>query len=144
MLNESLRASDFQEAWPHAYQRAMGQVADLQRGSDYLLAMLKICICDCRELSAEMNLINLATIEKMSQKIQLNAAENENKMSLAIATLTNDRKECLMQQSKWISQIERSAAELAAQRKSLIAAKESFGSLPIWMRLWLAICGRAS
>jgi len=144
MQNENLRASDFQDAWPHAYQLAMEQVAALQRTSDYLAAMIAICIDKCKNLSDQMNSANLEVLNKITSQIQIQASKNEKLLEQAVIDLKKERQQLSKERTDFMERMENINANLMKQKREIASREKAFMLLPVWKRIWMAASGTYS
>jgi septin family protein len=144
MENEKIRASDFQDAWPHAYQLAMEQVAALQRTSDYLAAMIAICIDKCKNLSDQMNAANLEVANTVTSQIKIQATKNEKLFEQAVIDLKKERQQLSKERAEFIERMENMNANLLKQKRDIASREKAFMLLPVWKRIWMAALGTYS
>ena len=141
MKSENVRASDFQEAWPHAYLLAMEQVACLQRNSDYIASILKICLDRCDDLSELIVKLNEDTVRRLHNQLQTQATRNEKLLELAVSDLKSERQQRAMERAEANEVLVKAMKDIESQKKELAKCERSFMSLPVLKRTWLIFGG---
>lgn len=141
MKSENVRASDFQEAWPNAYLLAMEHVASLQRNSDYLASIIKMCLDRCDDLSETVIVLNEDTVRRLHNQLQTQATRNEKLLERAVSDLKSERQQRAIEITEANKVLMKAMKDIELQKKELAMCERSFMVLPIWERVWLTVCG---
>ena len=136
--NYSVRADDFRNAWPIAYQLCMSQVADVVRLADSLLVNCNVLAKDTKRFStesgAEFKLIVDAACEKLKGASEANAAA----METGVNRLLEATRIVVTEERKLRAQTQAATEKLARERMEFEQVRDEFRNLTLWKRLLMA------
>lgn len=133
--NYSLRPEDFRFAWANAYQRALVQVAEMQRDSDRQLNAVK----DLLEVSAQQTEFGRTNLERSArvlvEMMRAMSIESASRIDEANRRLEEGANRLLARERQLLTETVQLVRQLAQDRQKLEIERAAIRDRSIWVRI---------
>ena len=135
----SVRADDFRNAWPLAYQLCMSQVAEVVRQADSLLLNCKTFSQDAQRFADHSGQNLMLVANQVADTIKAASDSNAAVMASGVTQHLDGAKRVIIEERKLRAGTQALVDKLAADKAEFELLKREFRELPLLQRLWMAI-----